>query len=131
MHFYSAKWHLSACIEAGVHHKLRNMSNFEINNKQQAAQFKALSNPHRLALFQRLTSCCAPGTSCSLEQARLSVGELGEEVDVAPSTLSHHLKELNRAGLVQMERRGKQVVCWVEPETLKALAALFSEPLQQ
>lgn len=89
--------------------------------------FKALANPHRLALFHRLTTCCIPGSSCSTEKAiRHCVGELGEGLDIAPSTLSHHLRELNRAGLVQMQRRGKNVECWVEPATLEKLAAFFS-----
>lgn len=104
------------------------MSNYSI--EKQAERFKALSNPHRLALFQRLVHCCEPGTACSLEHAScLSVGQLGEKVNIAPSTLSHHLKELNRAGLVQMERRGKQVFCWVEASTLQNLARLFTTPL--
>ncbi len=105
------------------------MSNYRTDIKLAAERFKALSNPHRLALFQRLTSCCLPGTAC--DPSQLSVGQLGEAVDIAPSTLSHHLKELNRARLVQMERRGKQVLCWVEPSTLEELAALFSAPLGQ
>jgi len=102
------------------------MSNYE-SNQQQAEMFKALSNPHRLALFSRLMTCCAPGTKCSTDEAvRFCVGELGEGLDIAPSTLSHHLKELNRAGLVSMERRGKNVECWLEPETLRNLAAFFN-----
>ena len=106
------------------------MSKYRINIERDAERFKALSNPHRLALFQRMTRCCAPGTVCDIGQAsQLSVGQLGEGLDIAPSTLSHHLKELNRAGLVQMERRGKQVVCWVEAATLHDLAALFTGPL--
>jgi len=106
------------------------MSNYRSNTERDAERFKALSNPNRLALFQRMTRCCVPGTPCGIEQAsQLSVGQLGEGLDIAPSTLSHHLKALNRAGLVQMERRGKQVVCWVEATTLKDLAALFAEPL--
>jgi DNA-binding transcriptional ArsR family regulator len=105
------------------------MSNYLINTERNAERFKALSNPHRLALFQRLIRCCAPGTACAVADAsRLSVGELGEGLEIAPSTLSHHLKELHRAGLVQMERRGKQVVCWVEASTLSELAALFDTP---
>ena len=94
-----------------------------------AERFKALSNPNRLALFQRMTQCCSPGTTSDIEQAtQLSVGQLGEGLDIAPSTLSHHLKELNRTGLVQMERRGKQVVCWVEVITLQELASMLTEP---
>ncbi|OOZ36362.1 ArsR/SmtB family transcription factor [Solemya velesiana gill symbiont] len=89
--------------------------------------FKALGNPHRLALFHRLTSCCAPGTICDAESAaHISVGQLGEGMDIAPSTLSHHLKELNQAGLIEMRRNGKKVECWIEPEVLNTLADLFA-----
>lgn len=95
-------------------------------NVQQAEMFKALSNPHRLALFSRLMTCCEPGTKCSTTDAvRFCVGELGEGLNIAPSTLSHHLKELNRAGLVSMERRGKQIECWLEPAVLQDLAHFF------
>lgn len=103
------------------------MSNYRNNLEQHARMFKALANPHRLALFHRLTTCCMPGTACNPDEAlRHNVGELGEGLDIAPSTLSHHLKELNRAGLVQMQRQGKNVECWVEPTTLEALAAILS-----
>lgn len=103
------------------------MSNYQSNINLSEA-FKALSNPNRLELFERLMSCCAPGVRCDAEKAaRFCVGELGEGLAIAPSTLSHHLKELNRAGLVQMERRGKNVDCWVEPEALRVLATFFQK----
>ena len=99
------------------------MSNYRIN----ADIFKALSNPHRLDLFQRLMSCCAPGTRCDAADAvRFCVGDLGEGLDIAPSTLSHHIKELHRAGLVNMERRGKNVECWVDPDILIQLSEFFN-----
>lgn len=92
-----------------------------------AAQFKALSNPHRLALFQRLMSCCVPGTVCNTDEvARICVGDLGKGMNIVASTLSHHLKELNRAGLIQMERQGKTIQCWVEPKVLTELAGFFA-----
>lgn len=103
------------------------MSNYKTNSYDRVEIFKALSNAHRLSLFQRLMTCCAPGTKCSPDKAlRYCVGELGQELDIAPSTLSHHLKELNRAGLVQMERRGKNVECWVDPGILEALSDFFN-----
>lgn len=103
------------------------MSNYENNLEEYAEIFKALSNPHRLALLQRLMSCCAPGTKCGVDEAeRYCVGTLGEGIDIAPSTLSHHLKELTRAGLVKTERRGKNVECWVDPELLVKLSKFFS-----
>ncbi len=101
------------------------MSNYETISRQ-ADMFKALSNAHRLLLFNRLMNCCAPGIKCSTDKVvKFCVGDLGEGLDIAPSTLSHHLKELNRAGLVQMQRRGKNVDCWVEPAVLNELKAFF------
>lgn len=92
-----------------------------------ATQFKALSNPHRLALFKRLMSCCVPGTVCNTDEVtRYCVGELGEGLNIAASTVSHHLKELNRAGLIRMERQGKTIQCWVEPNVLTELAGFFT-----
>jgi ArsR family transcriptional regulator len=106
------------------------MSNNGNDIERRARLFKALSNPHRLALFQRLMSCCAPGTVCSAEAAaRYSVGTLGQGLGIAPSTLSHHLKELSQAGLVQTRRCGKQVECWVEPDVLNELAVFFTPPM--
>ncbi|MDT8447266.1 MAG: metalloregulator ArsR/SmtB family transcription factor [bacterium] len=104
------------------------MSNNKTETYLFCEQFKALSNPHRLALFHRLSTCCPVGTRCDTEAViRFTVGQLGEGLDIAPSTLSHHLKELSRAGLIQTERQGKQVLCWVEGETLQRLAAFFGE----
>jgi len=108
------------------------MSNYEINENQLALMFKALSNPHRLALFYRLTTCCAPGTRCGTDEAiRFCVGNLGEGLEIAPSTLSHHLKELHRAGLIQMERQGKNVMCWVDPAPINQLSQFFNLSLPQ
>lgn len=102
------------------------MSNHLNEIQRRADMFKALSNPHRLALFRRLSTCCPPGTACPAEEAvRHSVGELGEGLEIAASTLSHHLKELNRAGLVQMQRSGKTVECWVDATVLDELSAFF------
>lgn len=102
------------------------MSKYEIVMDPLAEMFKALGNPHRLSIFHRLTSCCQPGTRCDLEAVRFSVGQLGEGLDIAPSTLSHHLKELHRAGLIEMERQGKQVKCWIDPRVLARLAGFFA-----
>lgn len=94
--------------------------------------FKALCNPNRLRLFMQLASCCAPGTVCEGgddEQVSTCVGDLGQELGVSPSTISHHLKELREAGLMETKRQGRKVVCWVDPDILRALAAFFSTPL--
>ena len=92
-----------------------------------AESFKALSNPNRLQIFQRLLSCCVPGTVCSAETVNgFCVGELGEDLAVAPSTLSHHIKELQRAGLIKTQRRGKNIECFVDAEMVGLIKAFFT-----
>ena len=88
--------------------------------------FKALSNPNRLQIFHDLTRCCQPGTVCNTDEIEVRcVGELGADLNVAASTLSHHIKELHRAGLINMRRKGQHVECWIEPQTLDVLSAFF------
>ena len=96
------------------------------NIEELADAFKALSNPNRLQIFQRLVSCCTPGTLCSVDELNgLCVSELGEDLSVAPSTLSHHIKELQHAGLIKTQRRGKNIDCFVDPEKVELLKQFF------
>ncbi|HMB70448.1 MAG TPA: metalloregulator ArsR/SmtB family transcription factor [bacterium] len=107
------------------------MSNHRtIEIDEAAARFQALANPARLQLFLQLAACCqAPGGACcNPEDARRCVGDLGAGLDLAPSTVSHHLKELRRAGLIRCERRGRFIDCWVDPETLRDLRQWFDVP---
>ena len=105
------------------------MSNYRTaDTKRFAEMFRALSNPNRLSIFLRLVSCCAPGATCNTDAGVCEcVGELGKDLGIAPSTVSHHIKELHRAGLIEMERRGQNVECWVGPDTLNALATFFNQ----
>ena len=109
---------------------IRNMSNYRTNDTERFAEmFKALSNPNRLTIFLRLASCCALGANRSTDTEPCEcVGELGRDLGIAPSTVSHHVKELHRAGLIRIERRGQNVECSAEPESLYALAGFFDQP---
>ncbi|MDH5572074.1 MAG: metalloregulator ArsR/SmtB family transcription factor [Gammaproteobacteria bacterium] len=99
---------------------MSNYRNIEITQLAQA--FKALSHPNRLQIYMQLLNCCAPGTSCSAQADQsFCVSELGEPLDIAASTLSHHIKELNRAGLLQMTRRGQHIDCRIDTEMLGQL----------
>ncbi len=105
------------------------MSNYQkIEAKDLAAAFHALANPHRLQIFLRLASCCRAGQVCAPDM-RTCVGDVAAGLDLAPSTVSHHLKELRRAGLIHMERAGQNVECWVEPDRVEALAVFFRQAL--
>jgi ArsR family transcriptional regulator len=88
--------------------------------------FKALSNPNRLRIFIKLASCCPPGTRSPMKgDSCFCVGDLGQDLDIVPSTVSHHIKELHRAGLIRSARRGQKVECWVDPELIKRLRDFF------
>jgi ArsR family transcriptional regulator len=103
------------------------MSNYQtIDSRTLPDQFKALGHAHRLQIFVRLATCCVPGIACADDEgARRCVGELAAELDIAPSTVSHHLKELTRAGLIATKRHGREIRCWVEPQVLRELGDFF------
>jgi ArsR family transcriptional regulator, arsenate/arsenite/antimonite-responsive transcriptional repressor len=103
------------------------MSNIRSDDLERYADiFKALGNPHRLAIFMRLVRCCAPDAACCEDgQCCPGAGQFAEDLGLAPSTISHHMKELHRAGLIRTERRGQSLYCWVQPETLADVARLF------
>jgi len=101
-----------------------------IDTEKLSHTFKALSNQHRLSIFMRLASCCSPGSACDPDKAmRECVGAVAKNLNLSPSTISHHIKELHRAGLIKMKRRGQTVECWVDPETLDSLAEIFKQPV--
>lgn len=85
-----------------------------------AAAFAALSSPQRLRMFVKLAARRrAQGFCCATE--------VGEGLDLAASTVSHHLRELRQAGLVHVERRGRRIHCRASQETLDRLASFFAE----
>jgi DNA-binding transcriptional ArsR family regulator len=91
-----------------------------------AEAFKALSNPNRLAIFLHLISCCPPGTSCNFdEEMKRCVGDLGKGLNISQSTISHHIKELRRAGLIHVAKKGRHTECWIDGETVVLLADLL------
>jgi len=108
------------------------MSNYQDEDIQKFAEiFKALSNPNRLKIFLRLISCCRPGTLTTIKEgvepeACACVGDLGQDLGIVPSTISHHIKELRQAGLIRMERNGQKIECSMDPEALTALHGFFS-----
>ncbi len=58
----------------------------------------ALAQESRLAIFRMLVKRGPEGYTPT---------ELGEKLSIAPATLSFHLKELQRAGLIAMHREGR------------------------
>lgn len=96
-----------------------------MNINHAAAAFKALAHPHRLAIFLRLARCCQKHGCGPAECARLCVGDLGRGLGIGQPTVSHHLKELTRAGLIRTCRAGQATECWVAEATLDEFADFF------
>lgn len=104
-------------------------------NIELAAMFKALGDPTRLHIFDFLRRCCCPVSLDSSGGVRPAEGPTAGEIcchltgaDKINSTISHHLKELRLAGLVTVERRGKNMICGIKPEAATAMAAFLAEP---
>ena len=100
-----------------------------------AAMFKALGDPTRLDIFKFLRECCEPVTVEENGDIRACCGPTVGEVccnvtgaEKITSRVSFHLKELRLAGLITVERRGKNQICGLNPEATAKLAAFFGEP---
>lgn len=83
-----------------------------------AAVFKALADPIRLRLLSMITSA----------GDEICVCDLTPQFEVSGPTVSHHLKVLREAGLVDCERRGTWVYYWPRPERLQWIAGLLAVP---
>ncbi|MCX7567625.1 metalloregulator ArsR/SmtB family transcription factor [Sulfitobacter sp. F26169L] len=66
-----------------------------------ALSLAALGHDTRLTIFRLLVRAGKDG---------LNIGEIGQHLDMAASTLAYHLKTLVDAGLVTQERQGRQIV---------------------
>lgn len=87
-----------------------------------AKALRALANPNRLAIFERIHD---DGLCCRVDHKGNTVCAIAEDFHLALSTVSHHIKELRAAGLIRCERHGQQVVCTVNHETLDRMLALL------
>jgi len=77
-----------------------------------AARLEALGNPTRLRIYRTLVRAGGPG---------LPVGKLQAKLDIAPSTLSHHLKALIAVGLISQQRHATTLVCHANYEIMQSL----------
>jgi DNA-binding transcriptional ArsR family regulator len=84
-----------------------------------AQVFKALGDPVRLRLVS-LIGARAGGEVC--------VCDLTSAFDLSQPTISHHLKVLREAGLIDSERRGTWVYYRLVPGALERMAAALSPP---
>ena len=77
-----------------------------------AARLEALGNPTRLKIYRILVRAGENG---------MSVGKLQTRLDVAASTLSHHLKTMLVVGLIHQERQSTTLICRANYPVMRAL----------
>ncbi len=78
---------------------------------------KALADPVRLRLMSLVLSH---------ESGEACVCDLTPEFDLSQPTISHHLKVLHEAGLLNREKRGVWVYYQARPEAMAAIMTLFT-----
>lgn len=95
--------------------------------KDVAVLMKALSNPYRLLIYKTLVEYhgerVAGAPDKQIQECQRS---FAERLGIAASTLNHHYKELRQAGLIHMERRGKNVALWIDQDALRRVQDFFS-----
>jgi ArsR family transcriptional regulator len=82
---------------------------------RRTALLKALADPRRYELLERIAKANCP-LSCSGALTTLRI---------APATLSHHIKELENAGLIDVTREGKFHYLKLKPGVLEILAEVL------
>jgi ArsR family transcriptional regulator len=87
-----------------------------LSRARRTALLKALADPRRFELLERIAKTPCP----------LGCMEAGSALAISPATLSHHIKELESAGLIQVERQGKFHFLSLRPAVLESLIATLS-----
>ncbi|MFI0446726.1 metalloregulator ArsR/SmtB family transcription factor [Actinomadura sp. 6N118] len=82
-----------------------------------AKVFKAIADPVRLRLLNMIAAH---------ESGEACVCDLTDAFELTAPTISHHLKVLRQAGLIEGERRGTWVYYRAVPEALSRLSGLFT-----
>lgn len=82
------------------------------------AALAALAHAIRLAVFRMLVQAGPQG---------LPAGRIAELMEMPPSSLSFHLKELHRAGLLASRQEGRSVIYMAKFDTMNALLGYLTE----
>jgi ArsR family transcriptional regulator len=83
---------------------------------RRTAILKALADPRRFQLLERIATSDCP----------LGCAEARAALPISPATLSHHIKELETAGLISVRREGKFHFLTLRPGVLQGLIAILA-----
>lgn len=85
----------------------------------------ALASSPRMRILEVLREKgirCEDPENCDLSERCCNVGELAEDLELSQPTISHHLRELRRAGFVECEKDGRTLYCSIREEKFRDLA---------
>jgi len=106
-----------------------------MNQEQIVKALKALANENRLKILEAIRNyqmryCCAPqdlkfievkeGTTCCVD-------EIGQQFEIAQSTISQHLKELHGAGILNRHKKAKWVYYTINPKAMEELVKYLNQ----
>jgi len=89
-----------------------------VEEKEVIRALAALAQSNRLQVFRALVTA-GPGG--------MTPGVIGESLQVAPATLSFHLKELLNAGLIRQQRTGRHLIYRVEYDRMNGVLAYLTD----
>ena len=78
----------------------------------------ALGNETRLKVFRLLVRAGHDG---------LNIGQIQDQLGTAPSTLAHHIQTLVHGGLVTQNKKGREVICSANFDTINAVVAYLTD----
>ena len=89
-----------------------------METREAVSGLAALAHEHRLSLFRMLVRKGPNG---------MAAGAIAEDLGLVPSTLSHHLAQLERAGLLRSWRVERRIFYAVDLEGTRRLLAFLTE----
>lgn len=89
-----------------------------MNGPEVVTALGALAQEHRLAVFRLLVQAGEDG---------MAAGAIAEALGVPNSSLSFHLAQLTRAGLVRQERRSRSIIYTADYDAMNGLVGFLTE----